>query len=652
MKYRPEIDGIRTLAILPVLVYHLKIPMGDGYVLPGGFLGVDLFLVISGFLITRIILEEMQSTGTFSITNFYMRRARRILPALVMVIIATMIAGLFVLYPTQLSRLGVSSLAALGFVSNAYWFVALGDYGAPSGLLQPLLHTWSLAIEEQFYVVFPLVLLAIAPSRRTTLAFALVFAMLVVSLIVAEATTIWNKQLSFFSPASRAWELLVGAALAFGLTYYPGALKPSAALVKAVPKVALAVIVVCFLTIDLASWNHPGLITVPVVVATAGIIWCAQPGEAVTNLLSTRPFVFVGRISYSLYLWHYPIFAYGRLSNVEKPDVFDMAAWVAVTFVCAIAGYYLVEQRFRFGASTRVFWGSMAVGLAAAVAFVVVDMRTDLLKQVRNNSLTNLYGGEFYDNEVLRHQTWRILDELAGKDEKIGSWNAHNPSKNERANLWFDNEELPNILVIGNSHSKDMFNALHLSGRLDTDYELARFAITTHFPEEQRRALYSSPNFENADIVLISTRYPDDVEALLPGFVADIQGYGKTVAIVGGTPEFISPGSVPIFDWHVHRNGTNAGVQEINRLSYDWQDGSVAHLNETLTAIAEQTGAVYLSRGELVCSSSEQSCFLATEDGIKTMYDYGHWTMEGARHFGARAIDLGWLDQLVAAARM
>lgn len=154
--------------MLPVVIYHLRIPVGDGYLLPGGFLGRCLF-VLSGFLITKIILEEMARSGWLSLGNFYIRRARRILPALFAVILASVLAGVFIPTPTEMTRLAESTMAALAFVSNGYWFFELESYGAPVGLLQPLLHTWSLAIEEQFYLIFPLLLMVLKPHRRPIL---------------------------------------------------------------------------------------------------------------------------------------------------------------------------------------------------------------------------------------------------------------------------------------------------------------------------------------------------------------------------------------------------------------------------------------------------------------------------------------------------
>ena len=155
LTYRPEIDGLRSLAVLSVIVYHLKIVIGNGYLLPGGFLGVDLFFVLSGYLITKILLIELGETGRLDMGQFYLRRARRILPPLLLVIFVSIPAAWAILLPTELLRFSESLMASLFFLSNFFWFFTSSEYGAQSGLLQPFLHTWSLAIEEQFYMSHP-----------------------------------------------------------------------------------------------------------------------------------------------------------------------------------------------------------------------------------------------------------------------------------------------------------------------------------------------------------------------------------------------------------------------------------------------------------------------------------------------------------------
>lgn len=384
MNYRPELDGLRSLAVMPVIIYHLKIPVAGGHLFSGGFLGVDIFFVISGFLISRIILDELRETGRFSVANFYARRARRILPALILVILATMLAGHWLLTPSEMARLGQAVLATLGFVSNFYWFETLGQYGAQSGLLQPLLHTWSLAIEEQFYLVFPLLLLVLAPARRPGLALGVILALFLASLLAAELATRADRSFSFFSPASRAWELLAGTLMAMVLTFFPGRGWPGPVLVRLLPKAGLAVLVVSMLAVDLAAVIHPGLVTLPAVLATAAIIWCARPGEGVTRLLSSPPLVAIGKLSYSLYLWHFPIFAFGRLGLVDQPGPADMALWLGLTGLCAMAGHVLVERPLRFGTPMPAFALTGGASLAAVAVLVILALRPEGVSTARS----------------------------------------------------------------------------------------------------------------------------------------------------------------------------------------------------------------------------------------------------------------------------
>ncbi|WP_171043073.1 acyltransferase family protein [Maritimibacter alexandrii] len=200
LKYRPEIDGLRAVAVLSVMIYHLKISLGAAALIPGGFLGVDLFFVLSGYLITLILLREKEETGRISFGQFYLRRVRRILPALFLVILVSLPAAWILFLPSELARFAESIPATLFFYSNVFWFYVQGEYGAQSSLYQPLLHTWSLAIEEQFYLLFPLFVL-IVPKRWFAPAAGVA---LVLTLGLAEATTQASPRISFFSPVSRA----------------------------------------------------------------------------------------------------------------------------------------------------------------------------------------------------------------------------------------------------------------------------------------------------------------------------------------------------------------------------------------------------------------------------------------------------------------
>lgn len=315
--YRPEIDGMRAIAVVAVIVYHLKIDWGGGALLSGGFLGVDLFFVLSGFLISGLLFDEFRGNGRIDLGRFYWRRARRILPPLLLVMLASLPAAWALLLPSELERFSLSLAAALAFVSNVFWFFELSEYGAQSGLLQPFLHTWSLAIEEQFYLIFPPLLILLLPRLSSRSLLGVLAALTVAALGVAAYTTAVYPAFSFYTPTSRAWEMLAGALLA-ALTHQ-GVARCQGGLYRLVPGLALAVLVWAFLTRDLVELQHPGYDTLPVILATCGLICCADPRELVTRVLSSTPMVWVGKLSYSLYLWHFPVFAFGRVLAVESP---------------------------------------------------------------------------------------------------------------------------------------------------------------------------------------------------------------------------------------------------------------------------------------------------------------------------------------------
>ena len=212
INYRPEIDGLRCLAVISVIIYHAKISINDYRILKGGFLGVDIFFVISGYLITTIILKEL-ILGSFSLPSFYERRARRILPCLIFVMIVTLFFGFFFLIPSSLIDTSYSILSSIFFVSNFYFYYANNTYEAIDSLLKPLLHSWSLSVEEQFYLIFPIFFLIYNFNKKYFL--GILFSVLLLSLALAQIGSKYFHSLNFYILPSRAWEFISGAILAY-----------------------------------------------------------------------------------------------------------------------------------------------------------------------------------------------------------------------------------------------------------------------------------------------------------------------------------------------------------------------------------------------------------------------------------------------------
>lgn len=395
--YRPEVDGLRAVAVAAVLVYHAQFSVSGHNPLPGGYLGVDIFFVISGYLISSIILRELQREN-FSLLDFYHRRARRILPALFAVILASLIAGWFALTPNTLASLSGSAASALFFGAN-FWFWAEDSYWAAPGALKPLLHTWTLAVEEQFYIFFPLLLIFLwrrAKGRVLTI-FGCLF---IFSLLLSQIGSRSFPDANFYLLPTRAWELLAGAMLA-RLESTEGRII-AGGWRKAMPALGLLLIVLSFLLFN-EETPHPSLLTMLPIAGVCLVIWFAKSGDPATALLGSKPFVGVGLVSYSLYLWHYPAFAFARVKYGELSNGAAMLL-LCVVGVVSVASYYLVERpaRNRNVVKTRAF----APAAAAVFAMLFVSSGALYLTDgfaARYGELAQLFtetGAEIMDDDA------------------------------------------------------------------------------------------------------------------------------------------------------------------------------------------------------------------------------------------------------------
>ena len=354
MQHRREIDGLRAVAVLPVILFHAGFQMFSG-----GFVGVDIFFVISGYLITSILIEEL-AAGKLSILRFYERRARRILPALFTVMAACIPFAWFMMLPNRFKDFSESLIAVVFFGSNILFWRESG-YFEPAVDLKPLLHTWSLAVEEQFYLLFPLLLLVLWRFGRTT-SVGVIVTIAVVSLLISEVGWRYAQTANFYLAPSRAWELLAGSICAFVLT---GRAQRTSNLLSLV---GLALILGSVFVYDERT-PFPSLYALAPVGGTVLIVLFAGNGTWVARLLSTPILVGIGLISYSAYLWHQPIFAFARIGGVDPGDGLVMGGLALASFGLAWVTWAFVEQPFRnrarplLPARRQVFAASAAVGL-------------------------------------------------------------------------------------------------------------------------------------------------------------------------------------------------------------------------------------------------------------------------------------------------
>ncbi len=334
--YRPDCDGIRFLAIVSVVLYHAGVPL-----LTGGFTGVDIFFVISGYLIGGHIFMDLLN-GAFSFSQFYRRRAKRILPAFFLMLIATLIAGVVLLSPYELTEMVKSGFAAALSASNIY-FWRYTDYFASNSELNPLLMTWSLGVEEQFYILIPISMVLLAQVRRKLVLPAIV-AVCVVSFFYAMYAVTKSPLVAFYMLPARAWELGAGVTLAVmelrkQRTVVSGPLAQWASALG-------SVLVLAPITLLSAATPFPGAAALPSVLGTALII-ASPEGWINRRILSLPLLVFIGRISYSWYLWHWPVLSFFHIMREGKLPASIAALAVVLSLGAAIASYYAVEQPFR-----------------------------------------------------------------------------------------------------------------------------------------------------------------------------------------------------------------------------------------------------------------------------------------------------------------
>jgi peptidoglycan/LPS O-acetylase OafA/YrhL len=335
MKYRADIDGLRTIAVLPVVLFHAATPG-----MSGGFVGVDVFFVISGFLITKLILSDIEGKG-FSITNFYDRRIRRIFPALITVLLFCFLAAYLIYPPLEYIKFGRSVAPVTLFFSN-FFFWKSANYFDPSSDLNPLLHTWSLSVEEQFYIFYPLLLIALHRWRWPIRSVLVIIG--TISLILASLLVYVKPSATFYLLPTRTWELMIGGIVA--LWPYSDARPYRLNLLASVLGLIFILAPIVFYS---KSTSFPGITAIPPVLGAALIIWSGTGirQTAIHRVLSSRPMVFVGVSSYSLYLWHFPLLAFISYVYGGRAPLIVALLTCLVAFGMALLSLHLIERPVR-----------------------------------------------------------------------------------------------------------------------------------------------------------------------------------------------------------------------------------------------------------------------------------------------------------------
>lgn len=652
LRYRSEIDGLRAIAVISVLLYHAEIVTFGRDWFSGGYIGVDVFFVISGYLISRIIIVELEQTNRFNLLNFYERRARRILPMLLVVIWVSFPFAWELLLPTAFKEYSKSILSSLAFFSNLFFYNNTAGYGTESALLKPFLHTWSLSVEEQFYIAFPIILMGLHKWHKGH--FLVIFAACIcLSLLLAEVTSTGNRELAFYWLPTRFWELLVGALLASADIKYGRHFRR--ALHQSLPVIGLCLITYAVLHFD-SQTRHPGLITLLPVAGTALIIYFSNSKELVGRVLSSKPFVAVGLVSYSLYLWHYPIFAFARI-NESTTNNYDKFGWLGLAFLMSVASYFLIEKPFR----NKTTWPTKNLVTAVCIALPSTAVMVFFLFP---------FSFDYLDIEDLATKRPILMADYTGYQK---NW-FH--KRDNRTNAFIDPGKT-NILIVGNSHGTDTYNAITQNGQLFDELEVT---IIHHSERELWSPQYQvfcfleflkngsntckgkqfatksvlARVYQEADVILFSTRWSGKDLIALQEIVNILKRDGKTVVITSNAPQQphteITKGDTPLKSFiKVHRRfPVQAEQKTIERTTYKNASGNtdIVEINKKLFEIAHANNTILLDKIDYICDRKVERCSVLTPTKHLINWDYGHHTITGAKFLGGVMKEKNWLGPL------
>jgi peptidoglycan/LPS O-acetylase OafA/YrhL len=604
MRYRPDIDGLRAVAVLPVLFYHAGVP---GF--PGGFVGVDIFFVISGYVITARLKEDLVRS-TFSILDFYERRVRRIFPALLFVFALTWLAALVLLLPSEMVDFS-KSLAAAGYFSSNFFFWKGSGYFDTASALRPLLHTWSLAVEEQFYILMPIAMYLGYRFIRSQ--WKLIFwPAAAASLLLSVAVGSTAPAASFFLLPTRAWELLLGSLL---ILTPPPPLSNRFSQIGAIAGLAMIAYSIFFFN---ETTPFPGLNALYPCLGAALLIYCnTEQATLAGAVLSVRQMVQVGRISYSLYLVHWPIIVMSRYYLIRSPQGIEVVAVIVASFALAIFSFRFVETPFRKpkeGTSRKQV-------LSLATASLVATFAIGSVGVVQNGFPSRF--PDYHEQQVGGFGGWQIGTCFLSPGEPTSNWNA------ARCTLTTGHEE--NLLLWGDSfaahyapgivRNKDSINANVIQ------YTSAGCPPILSF-YSYKIPLCSQFNAHGLDLirefrvktVVLSARWDllaHRGTADLHNTIAEIRALGADVFVIGQPPDF-----------GIDMQSLGYRLRDVPAVdgSSSWK---IANFNPAVDEglRGQAAGAVLIEPIKELCNA-DMCPYRTNESFLYT--DYGHFSAEGS----------------------
>jgi len=645
LNYRPDIDGLRAIAVGSVLLYHLQESL-----MPGGFVGVDIFFVISGYLITKLIYKELSETGEFAYKHFYVRRVRRLFPALFFTLLFCILLAYFLLSPAHLIEFGQSLIAAIFSVSN-FFFWSISGYFDSDSSIKPLLHTWSLSVEEQFYLIWPAVLVALFSLKNHRAIPVFIVVVGGVSLLIN--VLFFSQQLaisSWFSTAEvqsvldipstvfywlpfRVFEFSIGAILVWigtanskriaGLTFITG----------------LAMVFASLLMLN-SKMAFPSTTALLPCIGAALMIFSGQ-NHPFSWLVSNKLMVFVGLISYSLYLIHWPLIVFYKYSVGREFMTWELVALIAASLLFAYLMYRFIEQPFRKpkvdgSSSNRRFLVGSALGVLGAIA-------------ISANAIAS------------QGWLWRYpSDVVAQLSYKKGDYTEFFWANIQALARGFENNGKPKVLVVGDSMAADLVNVLiagnavaeldiatisigenckTLFGLSEEDYNKIYGGASKVCQQEHAKALQNRSELTSADKIILGSYWWEESHLKhLPSTVTHLRSLTNA--------ELFILGSKVQFGNGIRYLSKNAFLPNIHKLRVRPHPNTIK-LNRQLRAQAQEQDYEYFDLLNLFCNKA--GCQRITKDGYAIVFDETHLSENGAKFLAKNMRETEWFKRLVIA---
>ena len=609
LAYRPEIDGLRAIAVSAVILYHAQISIFGHQPFKGGFIGVDIFFVISGYLITSIILKELVTTGTFSFKHFYERRIRRILPVLLFVMLVSFPFAWMYLSPSNLVEFSKSILYSLGFSSNFYFHYSGLEYSV-EGLRHPFLHTWSLSVEEQYYILFPIVLLVTFKYFRKYLVHVLILGF-IISLGLAEWTSRNYPSASFYFLHTRIWELLAGSLLAY-FEINNGHRSKNETLNLILPTIGLILIGQSILFFN-DEMFHPSFYSLSPIIGVCLIVWFSNKNELITKILSSKLFVGIGLISYSLYIWHYPIFVFTAKLRFAEGNIFIKLLMGIFVLILSIISYYFIEKPFR---GTKIKFKKIFLFLFLNLLLLVSISAYSL--QLKFHPFLTKYSGE--------HKNFELNYDYNNFSDKKNVFIIGNSYADNLLNIFSNNKELVDDYYfytaladnVGANYQIECLIDFFKENKLICDKNLFSFLQTQY---KKSNYIVFAERFYNGKTFL-----SDDFDKIIEFLKKDKKKFIVFLDDIRGAD---------MLDIYIHRKGRLPNLDELKELENEFFEKVVNWKKNKLKKVKDKlskNNIKFLTRSELFCDYSIKKCHLIKNEN-KLYADYGHITNNGAKYF-------------------